>query len=123
MVFVYSHNHLYLYYTFFISFQGTVLIIGAWNYPIQLTCLPLVGVLSAGNSAVIKPSECSPKTAQLLSQLFDKYLPGVVAVINGAVDETTELLKQRFDKVISFFAFELILDFIYRWSACCKSDF
>ena len=50
-------------------FQGTVLIIGAWNYPLQLTLLPLVGALSAGNTVILKPSEQAPHTALLYVDL------------------------------------------------------
>jgi len=78
-----------------------VLIIGAWNYPIQLTLLPLVGALSAGNCVVLKPSEVSEHTAQVLADLLPKYLdPKAVAVVNGAVPETQEVLAQRFDKIL-----------------------
>ncbi len=44
---------------------GLVGVLGAWNYPIQLTFVPLVGALAAGNSVVLKPSEMAPHTAQL----------------------------------------------------------
>jgi len=80
---------------------GTVLIIGAWNYPIQLVLGPLVGAIAAGNCAVLKPSELSAHCSQVLAELVPKYLDSsAIAVIEGAVDETTELLKQRFDHII-----------------------
>ncbi|KEG14078.1 putative aldehyde dehydrogenase family [Trypanosoma grayi] len=79
---------------------GVVLIIGAWNYPLQLTLLPLLGALAAGNTAVVKPSEMAPATATILQELLSKYLPtGVVGVVNGGVPETTRLLKERFDHI------------------------
>lgn len=53
---------------------GVVLIVGAWNYPIQLTLSPLVGAIAAGNSVIIKPSEHAPATASLLSKLLPIYL-------------------------------------------------
>ncbi len=81
--------------------MGLVAILGAWNYPIQLTLVPLVGALSAGNSVVIKPSELAPATAQLLADTLPKYFPdGTVSVINGGVEETTVLLRSKFDKIL-----------------------
>jgi len=80
--------------------KGTVLIIGAWNYPVHLTLMPLIGAISAGNTAILKPSELAPKTSAVLKKLFDEYFdPAVLAVVEGAVDETTELLHQPFDHI------------------------
>lgn len=77
---------------------GTSLIIGAWNYPFQLTVLPLVGAISAGNCAVIKPSEVSAETSHLLAQLIPRYLdPSCYYVVEGGVEETTSLLREKFD--------------------------
>ena len=53
---------------------GLALIIGAWNYPINLTLAPLVGAIAGGNAAIIKPSEVSAHTSKLLSALVAKYL-------------------------------------------------
>jgi aldehyde dehydrogenase (NAD+) len=80
---------------------GVVLIIGAWNYPVQLTLGPLAGALAAGNCAVVKPSEISARTSALLARLLPRYLdPEAVAVTEGAVPETTALLEQRFDHIL-----------------------
>lgn len=79
---------------------GVVLIIGAWNYPLQLTLVPLVGALASGNCAILKPSELAPATAQLLEKLWSKYFDSeFVALVNGGIPETTDLLKQRFDHI------------------------
>ncbi|MEL6340604.1 MAG: aldehyde dehydrogenase family protein [Myxococcota bacterium] len=79
---------------------GVALIIGAWNYPVQLVIQPLVAALSAGNCALIKPSELAPATAATLARLLPEYLdPECVAVVEGGVAETTALLEQRFDKI------------------------
>jgi len=79
---------------------GTVLIIGAWNYPVNLTFQPLVGALSAGNTAVIKPSELAAQTSAIIKDLVEEYFsPSVLAVVEGAVEETQELLSQPFDKI------------------------
>lgn len=80
---------------------GVVLIMGAWNYPFQLIFGPLLPVIAAGNCAVIKPSEIAPKSSALMAELIPLYLDRqAVRVVEGAVDETTELLKQRFDHII-----------------------
>lgn len=79
---------------------GVSLIMGAWNYPLQLTLGPLVGAIAAGNCAVLKPSEMSPATAELVHKLVPSYLdPDCYAVICGGIPETTELLKVRFDHI------------------------
>jgi aldehyde dehydrogenase (NAD+) len=80
---------------------GVVLIIGAWNYPVQLVVAPLIAAVAAGNCAVLKPSEVAASTAALMAELIPRYLDGgAVQVVEGAVDETTELLKQRFDHIL-----------------------
>lgn len=80
--------------------MGTVLIIGAWNYPIHLTLMPLIGAISAGNTIALKPSELAPNTSALLAHLFQKYFePEFITVYEGGVTETTQLLKQPFDKI------------------------
>jgi len=81
--------------------QGTILIISAWNYPLQLALAPLVAAIAAGNCAVIKPSELAPATASLLSDLIPKYLdPQAVSVVEGGIVETTELLKIPFNHIM-----------------------
>ncbi|MGR8011918.1 aldehyde dehydrogenase family protein [Streptomyces hypolithicus] len=80
---------------------GVVLIIAPWNYPLQLTLSPLVGALSAGNAAVLKPSELAPATSALLARLIPAYLDTrAVAVVEGGVPETTTLLEQKFDHIL-----------------------
>ena len=60
---------------------GLALIIGAWNYPIQLCLCPLVGAITAGNCAIIKPSELAEKTAQTLAELIPRYLNNVCKLL------------------------------------------
>ncbi|MFD7082202.1 aldehyde dehydrogenase family protein [Streptomyces sp. NPDC059918] len=80
---------------------GVILVIAPWNYPVQLLLDPLVGVLAAGNAAVLKPSELAPATSALMARLVPRYFPdGAVRVIEGGVAETTELLAQRFDHIV-----------------------
>jgi aldehyde dehydrogenase (NAD+) len=79
---------------------GVVLVIAPWNYPVQLALVPLVGALAAGNAVVLKPSELAPATSALLARLVPDYLDrSAVAVIEGGVEETTELLTERFDHI------------------------
>lgn len=79
---------------------GAVLIIGPWNYPIQLVLAPLVAAIAAGNAAVIKPSEVAPASSRALAQLIPEYLdPECIAVAEGGVAETTALLAERWDHI------------------------
>ncbi|XP_043940011.1 aldehyde dehydrogenase family 3 member B1 [Protopterus annectens] len=79
---------------------GVALIIGPWNYPIQLVLTPFIGAVAAGNCAILKPSEVSPNSSQLLSELLPKYLDkDCFAVVCGGVKETTELLEEKFDYI------------------------
>ncbi|KAG0196671.1 Aldehyde dehydrogenase [Mortierella sp. GBA30] len=80
--------------------KGTVLIIGAWNYPVNLVLAPLAGAIAAGCTAVVKPSELSPYIAKLLSELLPQYLDDkAFHIINGAVHQTTKLLEQKWDHI------------------------
>lgn len=80
--------------------MGVALIIGAWNYPIQEVFGPLIGAIAAGNCAVLKPSEGAPHASEVLRKIADEFLdPDAFATFLGAVDETTVLLEQRFDKI------------------------
>ncbi len=79
---------------------GIALIIGAWNYPVQLTLGPLIAAIAGGNVAVIKPSELVPNTAQVIQNAVEKHLdPKAFAVIQGGIPETTELLSLHWDKI------------------------
>lgn len=79
---------------------GTVLIIGAWNYPVHLTLMPVIGAISAGNTVVLKPSELASETSSVLKHLIDTaFEQDIFTVVEGAVDETTELLQQPFDHI------------------------
>ncbi|XP_059614769.1 aldehyde dehydrogenase, dimeric NADP-preferring isoform X1 [Phlebotomus argentipes] len=79
---------------------GVVLVMGAWNYPLQLTLLPVAAAISAGNCVVIKPSEVSPNCAKFIADKVPRYLDTeCYPVILGGVPETTELLKQKFDYI------------------------
>lgn len=80
---------------------GVVLIIAPWNYPIMLSLAPIVSAFAAGNACILKPSEVSPACAELMGGLLPKYLDtGAFTIIQGAVEETTVLLVERFDFIL-----------------------
>ena len=79
---------------------GCVLIIGPWNYPFSLVFQPLINALSAGNTAVLKPSEHAPSTSQLIKKLIEKYFSSkVVRVFEGDSAIAKSLLKEPFDHI------------------------
>jgi len=80
---------------------GTVLVIGAWNYPVYLTLGPAVGALAAGNAVVIKPSELAPASSHLMAELVPRYLDNdAVAVVEGDGAVSQELIAQGLDRVM-----------------------
>lgn len=79
---------------------GAVLIISPWNYPFQLSLLPVVGAIAAGNAVVVKPSEFAPETGKVLEALCDSVLDeGLVSFVFGEEDVAKALLSEPFDKV------------------------
>ena len=79
---------------------GCVLLIGPWNLPFSLTLWPLVSALAAGNTAVIKPSEHAPATAELIQTLVPQYFQSdVIQVVNGDGSVAAQLVRQRFDHI------------------------
>lgn len=79
---------------------GMVLIIGPWNYPFLLTMEPLVMAIAAGNTVVLKPSELTPNTTKLVTEIIEAVFPKThAAVVNGSVAVATELLAQRWDYI------------------------
>ena len=79
---------------------GNTLIIGAWNYPYLLSLHPIVSAMAAGNTVILKPSELALNTSQIMAKLINENFDSeYLHVIEGGVKETTELLKERFDKI------------------------
>ncbi|GAA1249123.1 aldehyde dehydrogenase family protein [Kitasatospora nipponensis] len=79
---------------------GVVLIIAPWNYPAGLLLAPMVGALASGNAVVAKPSELAPATSAALARLLPAYLDtAAVALVEGAIPETTALLAEHFDHI------------------------
>ncbi|XP_003798352.1 aldehyde dehydrogenase family 3 member B1 [Otolemur garnettii] len=79
---------------------GLVLIIAPWNYPLNLTLVPLVGALAAGNCVVLKPSEISNSVEKVLAEVLPRYLDqSCFAVVLGGPQETGQLLEHKFDYI------------------------
>ncbi|MDK2910787.1 MAG: aldehyde dehydrogenase [Bacteroidales bacterium] len=79
---------------------GNVLIIGAWNYPYQLSLAPAVPALAAGNCVIVKPSELAPHTSAAMARIINEHFsPEVFHVVEGAIEETQYLLSLPFDKI------------------------
>ena len=79
---------------------GVSLIIGAWNYPYQLSILPAVAAIAAGNTAIIKPSELAMNTSHIMARIVNDNFPKeILHVVEGGVPETTALLNEKFDKI------------------------
>jgi len=79
---------------------GNTLIIGTWNYPYLLSLHPTVSALAAGNTVIVKPSELAMNTSHLMAKLINSnFDEQYFHVIEGGVEETTQLLKQKFDKI------------------------
>jgi len=80
--------------------RGVCLIIAPWNYPFNLALGPLVSALAAGNSAVLKPSEMTPATSQVIAEIIQEtFPPDLVAVVQGGKDVSQQLLGQPFDHI------------------------
>ncbi len=81
--------------------KGVVGIISPWNYPFQLAISPLIAALSAGNRAMIKPSELTPRTSDLTKQLLGKIFDeDLVAVITGDASVAQEFSTLNFDHML-----------------------
>lgn len=80
--------------------KGNALIITPWNYPFQLPIVHLASAIAAGNTVILKLSEFSPYSNQLISKIISDLFPkDHIAVVEGAVEETTHLLSLKFDHI------------------------
>jgi aldehyde dehydrogenase (NAD+) len=76
---------------------GVVMIIAPWNYPVNLTLLPLAGALAAGNAVMVKPSELAPATAEVLERIIrDTYSRRYVSIVLGEGKETIQPMMEQF---------------------------
>ncbi|WP_026711367.1 aldehyde dehydrogenase [Flavobacterium filum] len=79
---------------------GRVLIISPWNYPFQLAISPLVAAIAAGNSVVVKPSELTFHTSQIITKIVEEVFDVKEAVVvHGGAEFTQTLLAQRWDYI------------------------
>lgn len=79
---------------------GKVLILAPWNYPFQLALCPLISAVAAGNKVILKPSELTPKTAEIITEIIQKtFHINHVEVIQGGVDVSQKLLEKRWDYI------------------------
>lgn len=80
--------------------KGVCLIIAPWNFPLQLAIGPLVSAIAAGNTAIVKPSEHTPHTSAVVREIVEAvFKPEEVAVVEGAVETASELLKLPFNHI------------------------
>lgn len=79
---------------------GVCLVLSPWNYPAQLSLVPVVGAIAAGNCVILKPSNQSPATSQALENLVrDCFEPEFVAVVQGGRAENQQLLHAEVDMI------------------------
>lgn len=81
--------------------RGTVLIISPWNFPFQLSMIPIVEALVGGNTVILKPSEVTPMIGILIEQLFEQagFPEGVVQVAHGGKDTGAALIEGQPDYI------------------------
>lgn len=79
---------------------GVVLIMSPWNYPVLLSLVPLIGAIAAGNCVILKPSETSKNTSNLLTKLINNnFSSDFITVIEGGVEVSQELLVHKFNYI------------------------
>lgn len=80
--------------------KGNCLVISPWNYPFQLSLYPVITSFIAGNTTILKPSEFTPHTNQVVESILkDVFSEVEVSLVHGGVEASTELLKFEFDHI------------------------
>jgi len=80
--------------------HGVSLIMSPWNYPIQLCLSPLIGAISAGCTAIVKPSNYAPATSHALAQILRELYPEhYIAVVEGGREQNAALLEEKYDYI------------------------
>ena len=79
---------------------GMTLILGAWNYPFNTVLSPLIDSISAGNCCIVKPSEQSAHSSEILKEIIDQLDQKFFRCLEGGKDTAVELLKNPFNHVI-----------------------
>jgi aldehyde dehydrogenase (NAD+) len=86
--------------TIYFEPYGVVLIIAPWNFPFQLAIMPLIGAIAAGNCAIVKPSELTPRTSEIIAKLVSEtYADAYIAVAQGGVETSQALLQEKVDYI------------------------
>ena len=79
---------------------GVALIVGPWNYPVQLLLSPLVSAIAAGNAVILKPSELAPRTEEALTAMIGAtFCSEYITTVNGEPEVAEVLLQEKFDKI------------------------
>ncbi len=80
---------------------GVVLVIAPWNYPIDLTLVPAIGAIAAGNTVIIKPSEFTTESSRVLAEMISEFFPAeLITVVEGEAAETQALIEAPVDYVL-----------------------
>ena len=100
--------------------KGVCLIISPWNFPFNLTFGPLISAIAAGNTAIIKPSEMTPNSSALMAKIIDDLFDeDEIALIEGEVETSTQLLELPFNHILSYKAFILVCCLHYSLHQTC----
>lgn len=79
---------------------GVALVISPWNYPVQLSLMPLIGAIAAGNTVILKPSELTPHTSETLAGIISEtFSEEYIAVVQGDAETSTFLLNEKVDYI------------------------
>ncbi|AKG37144.1 aldehyde dehydrogenase [Paenibacillus durus] len=79
---------------------GLALILAPWNYPFQLAAAPLIGAIAAGNCAVVKPSELTPRTSETIAEIIrTSFQEDYITVVQGGIKTSEALLREKFDYI------------------------
>ena len=79
---------------------GNTLVIGAWNYPYQLSLSPLIAAVAAGNTCILKPSEVAENSMKAMVKIINENFPReYLFAVEGGVEEITGILELKFDKI------------------------
>lgn len=80
--------------------KGVVLVLGAWNYPFNVTLGPIASALAAGNCVVAKPSELAPESAKMMHTILGRLDQRAVRCVLGGADASAALVAQPFDHIV-----------------------
>ncbi|MDY4159436.1 MAG: aldehyde dehydrogenase family protein [Candidatus Onthovivens sp.] len=78
---------------------GVTLIISPWNYPFQLSMIPLIGSVAAGNTVILKPSAYSKNVSSIIYEIFKDFDKNHISVVLGSRNENNFLLNERYDYI------------------------